>query len=138
MIILRVESCTWNSTCMHLIFDRKIETRDIHLVHVCFICVNYHWNCLFSFSKFISQIYDWIHSARERLSVWKSYYQKEVRIETGTSKGKRKKKFQMMNKTSLFFTKIITNMDIHGFILFISNTCQLIYQIRVMHLATFI
>lgn len=66
---------------MHLIFDRKIETRDIHLVHVCFICVNYHWNCLFSFSKFISQIYDWIHSARERLSVWKSYHQKEGGIE---------------------------------------------------------
>lgn len=90
------------------------------------------------FSKFIGQIYDWFHSTRERLSVWKSYYQKEVRIETGTSKGKRKKKIQMMNKTSLFFTKIITNMDIHGFILFISNTCQLIHQIRVMHLATFI
>lgn len=34
---------------MHLIFDRKIETRDIHL-HVCFLCVNYYWNCLGFFS----------------------------------------------------------------------------------------
>lgn len=45
----------------------------------------------FFFSKFISQIYDWFHSTRERFSIWKSYHKKEggIEIMVGTIKEKK-------------------------------------------------